>query len=299
MGITAREREEVARANDSGRQPVVFVHGLWLLADSWARWCRFFEDAGFTTVAPGWPDEPETVEEARKMPRVFAHKSVKEAADHFAAVTEQLKVQPAIIGHSFGGLIAEILAGRGLSSATVAISPAPFRGVLSLPFSALKVASPVLSNPANYDRAVALTFEQFRFAFANAVTETEARELYETFAVPAPGLPLFQAALANLNPWSEVKVNTKSPRRGPMLVISADKDNTVPRKMSHGSFLRQERNEEPTEFLELPNRGHALTIDSGWQDVADAALEFIRKHLLLDAPLPARRAPAEPRQPRM
>jgi pimeloyl-ACP methyl ester carboxylesterase len=299
MGITAREREEIARANDSGRQPVVFVHGLWLLADSWSRWCRFFEDAGFTTVAPGWPDEPETVDEARKVPRALAHKSVKEAADHFAAVTEQLKVQPAIVGHSFGGLIAEILAGRGLSSATVAISPAPFRGVLSLPFSALKAASPVLSNPANYDRAVALTFEQFRFAFANAVTETEARELYETFAVPAPGLPLFQAALANLNPWSEVKVNTKSPRRGPMLVISADKDNTVPRKMSHGSFLRQERNEEPTEFLELPNRGHSLTIDSGWQDVADAALEFIRKHLLLDAPLPTRRAPAAPTRPRI
>jgi pimeloyl-ACP methyl ester carboxylesterase len=296
MGITAREREEIARANDSGRQPVVFVHGLWLLADSWARWRRFFEDAGFTTVAPGWPDEPETLDEARKSPKALARKSVKETADHFAAVTEQLKVQPAIVGHSFGGLVAEILAGRGLSSATVAISPAPFRGVLSLPFSALKAASPVLSNPANYDRAVALTFEQFRFAFANAVPETEARELYETFAAPAPGLPLFQAALANLNPWTEVKVNTKSPRRGPLLVISADKDNTVPRKLSHASFLRQERNEEPTEFLELPNRGHALTIDSGWQDVADAALEFIRKHLLLDAPLPARRAPAEPTQ---
>src|SRR5437588_7307191 len=211
--------EQVARANDSGRVPVVCVHGLWLLPSSWDRWAALFDEAGYAPVSPGWPDDPETVEEAKAQPEVFARKSVGQIADHYAEVIGRLKKQPAVIGHSFGGLITQIIAGRGLAAVSVAIDPAPFRGVLPLPISALKSASPVLGNPANRNRAVPLTYEQFRFAFANAVSEDEAKQLYETFAVPASGKPLFQAASANLNPWTEAKVDTKNPDRGPLLII--------------------------------------------------------------------------------
>src|SRR5437762_7716174 len=266
--ITEREAAQVHRANTSGLTPVVFVHGLWLLPSSWDRWAALFEEAGYSALTPGWPDDPETVAEANAHPDVFAHKSVGQVADHFEAILGRLTRKPAIIGHSFGGLLAQILAGRGLASVTVAIDPAPFRGVLPLPLSSLKSAWPVLGNPANRDRAVPLTFDQFRFGFANAVSEQEAKELYETFAVPASGRPLFQAAAANLNPWTEAKVDTKNPKRGPLLIISGEKDNTVPRAISHASFNIQQRNSGVTEFVEIPNRGHALTIDNGWRDVA-------------------------------
>src|SRR6202162_3300574 len=200
--------DEIEHANATSLTPVVFIHGLWLLPSSWDRWATVFEEAGYTSLTPGWPDDPETVAEAKAKPEVFAHKTVGQVADHFAQIIRKLKKKPAIIGHSFGGLLAQILAGRGLASATVAIDPAPFRGVLPLPFSALKSASPVLGNPANRHRAVPLTYEQFRYAFANAVTEDEAKQLYETFAVPAAARPLFQGAAANLNPWTEAKVDT-------------------------------------------------------------------------------------------
>jgi non-heme chloroperoxidase len=263
--------------NASGRPPVVFVHGLWLLPSSWDRWAAVFEEAGYAPLTPGWPDDPETVAEANAHPEVFAGKSVGEVADHFAALIGELDRKPAVIGHSFGGLITQILAGRGLSAVSVAIDPAPFRGVLPLPISSLRSARPVLGNPANLHRAVPLSYEQFRFAFANAVSEEEARELYETFAVPASGEPLFQAAGANLNPWTEAKVNSKNPERGPLLLISGEKDNTVPWAITNASYKKQKRNEAVTEIVELPGRGHALTIDSGWREVADTALAFVRR----------------------
>lgn len=275
--ITEHEHEQVERANATGLQPVVFVHGLWLLPSSWDRWAALFEEAGYTALTPGWPDDPETVAEANANPDVMAHKTVGQVADHFSEIAHGLTRKPAVIGHSFGGLLAQILAGRGLSAATVAIDPAPFRGVLPLPLSALKSAWPVLGNPANRNRAVPLTFDQFRYGFANAVSEAEAKELYETFAVPAAGVPLFQAATANLNPWTEVKVDHDNPARGPLLIISGEKDHTVPWAIAHASFKQQEKNPGVTEIVEMPNRGHALTIDSGWREVADRALAFVKR----------------------
>lgn len=277
--ITEHEMQQVERANATGLQPVVFVHGLWLLPSSWDRWATLFEEAGYTALTPGWPDDPETVDEANADPEAFAHKTVGQVADHFDAIVRGLNRKPAVIGHSFGGLLAQILAGRGLASATVAIDPAPFRGVLPLPFSALKSAWPVLGNPANRNRAIPLTFEQFRFAFANAVSEQEAEELYKTFAVPASGAPLFQAAAANLNPWTEAKVDTENPERGPLLIISGEKDNTVPWAVANASFELQQRNSGVTEIVEIPGRGHALTVDSGWCEVAGKALDFIRRYV--------------------
>jgi non-heme chloroperoxidase len=275
--ITEHENEQIQRANETGLEPVVFIHGLWLLPSSWDRWATVFEEAGYTSLTPGWPDDPQTVEEANAHPEVFAHKTVGQVADHFGEVIGRLTRKPAVIGHSFGGLLAQIVAGRGLSAAAVAIDPAPFRGVLPLPISALKSASPVLANPANRNRAVPLTYEQFRFGFANAVSEEEAKQLYDEFAVPAPGAPLFQAATANLNPWTEAKVNSKNPDRGPLLIISGERDHTVPPAIANAAYKKQKRNEGVTELAEIPGRGHALTIDSGWREVADTALAFVKR----------------------
>ena len=279
--ITTEARDtadQIERANATGLTPVVFIHGLWLLPSSWDRWAAVFEDAGYTTVRPGWPDDPETVAEAKAHPEVFAHKSVGQVAEHYSEAIGQLKKKPAVIGHSFGGLLAQIVAGRGLSAATVAIDPGPFRGVLPLPISSLKSASPVLGNPANRGRAVALTFEQFKYGWANALGEDEAKDLYETYHVPASGVPLFQAALGNLNPWTEAKVDTKNPDRGPLLFISGEKDNTVPWAITNASYKQQKGNKAVTEIVEMPNRGHALVIDSGWREVADTALAFVKRY---------------------
>lgn len=275
--VTAHELKQRERANATGLQPVVFVHGLWLLPSSWDRWARLFEEAGYIALTPGWPDDPETVAEANARPDMLANKTIGQVADHFAEIVSGLKKKPAIVGHSFGGLLTQILAGRGLSAASVAIDPAPFRGVLPLPFSSLKSAFPVLGNPANRNRAVPLTYDQFRYVFANAVGEAEAKELYETFAVPAPGAPLFQAATANLNPWTEAKVDTRNPDRGPLLIISGEKDHTVPWAIANASFKLQKRNPGVTEIVEIKNRGHSLIIDSGWREVAETALAFVRR----------------------
>lgn len=272
--------QQIEQANSSGRTPVVFVHGLWLLPSSWDRWAAVFAEAGYAPVTLGWPDDPDTVAEAKAHPEVFADKTVGQIADHLTELIGRLERRPAVVGHSFGGLLTQILAGRGLSGASVAIDPAPFRGVLPLPVSSLRASAPVLGNPANVHRAVPLTYEQFRYAFANAVTEEEAKELYETFSVAAPGAPLFQAAAANFNPWSETKVNSRSPERGPLLIISGEKDNTVPWAIANASYKKQRRNEAAvTEIVEIPGRGHSLTIDGGWREVADTALTFVRRFL--------------------
>jgi non-heme chloroperoxidase len=275
--ITVHEQEEIDRANGSDQPPVVFVHGLWLLPSSWNRWRTLFQAKGYATLAPGWPDDPATVEEAKEHPDVFARKTVGQIADHFEDAIRKLQTPPVLIGHSFGGLLTQILAGRGLAAASVAISPAPFRGVLPLPVSALRSAAPVLHNPANHGRAVPLTYEQFRYAFANMLSDPEAKELYESYAVPGSGTPIFQAATANLNPWTEVKVNSKNADRGPLLIITADHDHTVPPAVAKASYKKQRRNPAVTEIVEMWDRGHSLTIDHGWQEVANTALDFVAR----------------------
>ena len=276
--LTSREQEEIERANTSGLQPVVFVHGLWLLSNSWENWRVLFEERGYATLAPGWPDDPETTEAANQDPDALAHKRIKQVTDHYAAAIGQLRRKPAVIGHSFGGLIAEQVADRGSAAVTVAISPAAFRGILALPLSELKAASPILKNPLNAGKAVPLTFEQFQYAFANELDEAEARQLFDAYAVPAPGATLFQGALANFNPWTEDKVDTHNPGRGPLLIISGEKDHTVPAVVSESAFKRQEKNPGVTQYQEIPGRGHSLAMDHGWQDVAEAAFAFVNQY---------------------
>jgi pimeloyl-ACP methyl ester carboxylesterase len=277
MAITDRERTQIENANSGGRTPVILIHGLWLLASSWDDWVSFFEEAGYAVVATVWPDDPLTVEEARADPEVLAGKSLSQIADHTAEVIAALERRPAMIGHSTGGLLAQILAGRGLSAATVAIDPGPFRGVLPLPVSTLKVSFPVLSNPLNRGRAVTLTLDQFKYGWANALSEEEAKQLYERHHVAGAGKVLMQMANANLNPRTEARVDTTNPERGPLLIIDGEKDHTVPWAIANATFKKQRRNPGVTEIVKVPNRGHALTIDSGWREVADTTLEFVKR----------------------
>jgi non-heme chloroperoxidase len=277
MAISARETESIEAANASGKTPVVFIHGLWLLPSSWDRWAAFFGENDYSPIAPDWPGDPETVEEARANPDVFAKKTIGQVADHAAEVIVELDHKPVVMGHSTGGLIAQIIAGRGLSAATVAIDPGPFRGILALPISSLRSAAPVLTNPLNQRRAVTLTFDQFNYGWTNALDEKEAQELYEAYHVAAPGVALMQMANANVNPLTEAKVDTKNPNRGPLLIINGEKDHTVPWAIAHGAYNKQKHNEAVTEIVEIPNRGHSLTIDSGWQEVAQTALDFVKR----------------------
>jgi pimeloyl-ACP methyl ester carboxylesterase len=274
-GLSVRESEEVAAANAAGKPTVVFVHGLWLLPNSWENWASFFQEAGYSTVAVAWPNDPETTSEAIANPDLLAGKSIGDIVGHAEEVIKALDAKPALIGHSFGGLFVQILAGRGLASSTVSISPAPSRGVLALPISTLKSAGPVLSNPLNRSKAIRLTESQFKYGFANALGDAESKELWEKYSVAGAGKPLFQGANANFNPASEAKVDAKNPDRGPLLVLGGTQDHTVPPAIYKSSFKRQSKNSATTELAEF-DRSHSLTIDAGWKEIAEKSLEFIK-----------------------
>jgi pimeloyl-ACP methyl ester carboxylesterase len=275
---TDRETRQVEQANATGRTPVVFIHGLWVLPSSWDRWADLFEGAGYAAVTPSWPDDPETVEEARAHPEVLAKKTLGQVADHTAEVIGRLEKKPAVMGHSTGGLLAQIIADRGLSAATVAIDPGPFRGVLPLPISALRASSPVLRNPLNRGRAVTLTLDQFKYGWTNALDDDEeAERLYEQYHVAGPGVALMQMANANLNPRTDAKLDPKNPDRGPLLILDGENDHTVPWAIANASFKRQRKNPSVTEIQKVPHRGHSLTIDSGWREVAERALAFVKR----------------------
>jgi pimeloyl-ACP methyl ester carboxylesterase len=278
MTISERENREIVAANASGKTPVVLIHGLWLLPSSWANWAEMFHHAGYAPLTPDWPGDPATVAEARANPQVFAKTSLRQIADHTAEIIDALDTKPVIMGHSTGGLLAQMLAGRGLAAATVAIDPGIFRGVLPLPPSVLKVAGAYLANPFTRGRALTLSFKQFQYGWTNALDdENEARELYERYHVAGSGLALVQMGNANLNPWTQSKVNTKNPERGPLLIIDGEKDHTVPWAIAHSAYKRQKHNRGVTEIVKIPNRGHSLTIDSGWREVAQTALDFVKR----------------------
>jgi non-heme chloroperoxidase len=275
--ISDRERREIEAANASDKTPVVFIHGLWLLPSSWANWADFFKQAGYAPLTPDWPDDPATVDVARANPDVLAKKTLEQVADHTTEIINALDKKPAVMGHSTGGLLAQMVAGRGLSAATVAIDPGVFRGVLPLPVSVLRGVGPFLVNPLNRRRAITLTFKQFKYSWANALDEKEAKELYDTFHVAGSGISLAQMGNANLNPWTEAMVNSKNPDRGPLLIIDGEKDHTVPWAIAQAAYKRQERNPGVTEIVKIPNRGHSLTIDHGWREVAQTALDFVKR----------------------
>lgn len=257
--------------------PVLFIHGLWLHASSWEPWMHLFRDAGYEPLAPGWPGDGETVEASRADAEAIGDHGIDDVTDHFAAIIATLPAPPILVGHSFGGMIAQKLLGRGLGVAAVAIDAAQIKGVLPVPLSALRATLPVFKNPANRHRAVSLTSEQFRFAFANAVSEKESDELFEHWTIPAPGRPLFEAASANFDPHSPAKVATENEDRGPLLLITGGKDHTVPEAVTRATLKQYRHSDAVTDFLEFPDRSHSLTIDSGWRAVADASLAWLRE----------------------
>ena len=258
-------------------RPAVFVHGLWLHASSWDPWLELFREAGYAPTAPGWPGDSDTVEETRQNPSKVAGKGIDEVVDHYAQIIRGLEAPPVVIGHSFGGLIAQRLLGQDLAAAAVAIDAAPIKGVLNLPVSALRVASIALRKPANRNLAVSLTKEEFRYGFGNAVPEQESAELYDRWSVPSPGKPLFEAALANFTPRSPAKVDTGNKTRGPLLLTAGGRDHTVPKAITHSTRKLYHKSPAITDLIEFHDRGHSLTIDHGWHEVADTALSFITR----------------------
>ncbi|MGW4242921.1 alpha/beta hydrolase [Nocardia sp. NPDC004722] len=255
--------------------PVVFIHGLWLHATSWGPWVEHFRAAGYAPIAPGWPGEPDTVAEAREHADAVADIGIDDATAHFAEIIDGLPTAPVIIGHSFGGLITEKLLGEGRGVAGVAIDPAQIKGVLPLPLAQLRSGLPALGNPANLHRAVSLTAKEFRFGFGNAVPEQESDELFERWTIPSPARPLFQAAAANFVLHSQAKVDTDNSNRGPLLLISGLEDHTVPDVVTRSTLKQYRDSTAVTELRQFEGRGHSLTVDSGWKDVADAVLAWL------------------------
>jgi pimeloyl-ACP methyl ester carboxylesterase len=255
--------------------PVVFIHGLWLHQSSWAPWTDLFSESGYAPVAPGWPGVPETVERARADPDSIAGQGIDEATGHYAEIIEALPDRPVIIGHSYGGMIAEKLLGMDLGKAAIAIDAAQIKGVLQQPLSALRASLPIFKNPANSHRAVSLTAEQFRYAFGNAVSAEESDSLFQQWAIPAPGKPLFESAAANFSPHSPAKVNTGNSERGPLLLAMGGKDHTVPEAVTKSTLKQYRGSEAVTDLVEFADRGHSLTIDSGWRGVADECLSWL------------------------
>jgi pimeloyl-ACP methyl ester carboxylesterase len=258
--------------------PVIFIPGLWLHAESWQPWVELYGAAGYDPAAPGWPGSAATVDEARANPEGSAGYGINEITDHYARIIKSLDAKPVVIGHSFGGLIAQKLLGQGLAAAAVAVDPAQMKGVLALPLSTLRVGFPVLSNPANRRHSVMLTEAQFRYGFGNAVSAAESADLYQRWAVPSPGKPLFEAAFANFSPDSPAKVNTANANRGPLLITAGQDDHTVPPVLSRAASKRYRGSTAVTDFAQFPGRGHTLTIDHGWPEIAQASLSWLNKH---------------------
>jgi pimeloyl-ACP methyl ester carboxylesterase len=261
----------------SARTPVVFIHGLWLHATSWAPWLELFRQAGYEPVAPGWPGIPDTVEDARANPASIADHGIEDVTRHYAGIIDALPARPVLIGHSFGGMIAEKLLGEDYAAGAVAIDAAQIKGVLPLPLSALRSTLPVFKNPANIHKAVSLTAAQFRYSFGNALSDTESDDLYQRWNIPAPGRPLFEAAAANFSLHSPDKVQTRNQDRGPLLLVMGGQDHTVPEAITKSTLKQYRHSDAVTDLEEFPDRGHSLTVDAGWAAVAEAALAWLTK----------------------
>jgi pimeloyl-ACP methyl ester carboxylesterase len=257
--------------------PVIFIHGLWIHSSAWAPWTELFADRGYSVSAPGWPGDSDTVAETRDYPDALNEVGIAQIVDHYAEhiAARQGEAKPVIVGHSFGGLIAQELLAAGVAAAAVAIDPAPIKGVKALPLAQLRSAFPVLGNPGHRNRTVSLNAKQFRYAFGNTLTEEESDSLHDRWTIPGPGRPLFEDAAANFSKHSPAKVDTHLAERGPLLLTSGTEDHTVPLKVTKEVYAMYAKGQSDTSFHEFEGRGHSLTIDNGWRDVAEVALDWL------------------------
>ncbi len=257
------------------KAPVVFIHGLWLHSSSWKPWQELFAESGYEPVAPGWPGDGDTVEGTRANPDNVANHGIDDVTEHYAKIIDDLPAEPILIGHSFGGLIAEKLLGMDRGAAAIAIDAAQIKGVLQLPLSQLRGTLPVFANPTNKHKAVSLTAKEFRYSFGNALSEAESKALYEQWTIPSPARPLFEAASAAFSPHSPAKVDTANQDRGPLLLTMGGKDHTVPEAITKSTLKQYRHSSAVTDLVEFADRGHSLTIDSGWREVAEACLAWL------------------------
>jgi len=262
---------------------IVLIHGAWMTPRSWDPFRGFCEQRGYRVLAPPWPRLEGEVEEIRRDPSAMAGLGMTEIVDSYEHVIRTLDEPPIIIGHSFGGLFVQMLLDRGLGAAGIAIDAAAPKGVWRLPFSQIRALSPVLLNPANVRRAVALSFEQFQYAFANTMTEREAREAFQLNAVPAPGRIVFQAGLANLNPRAASKVDYRNDRRAPLLLVAGGEDHIVPASVDRATLRKYRHSTARTDFVEFPGRSHLIVAQTGWEEVAEHALSWAQKHFAVPA----------------
>jgi pimeloyl-ACP methyl ester carboxylesterase len=260
--------------SQASTRPIVFVHGLWLSPRSWEGWKGRFEIRGHHVLAPAWPRMQGDVEDIRRDPTPLNGLGVTEITDHYAEIIRGLDRPPIIIGHSFGGLVTELLLDRSLGAAGVALSPAPVKGVLRLPLAQLRSAFPVLSNPANRKRTVELTPQQFHYAFTNTMSDAESQAAYDRYEVPGPGRVIFQAAFANFNPNAVTKADFHKDDRAPLLIVGNGEDHTVPAAVSREAAKRLGKSKAVVDYKEFPGRPHFTAGAPGWEDVADYALEW-------------------------
>lgn len=254
---------------------VVFVHGLWLHSSSWQPWADLFAQRGYIPHMPGWPGDADTVEQTRANPEAVADVGIDDVFKHYAEIIDRVGGRVVLVGHSFGGMLVQKLLGENHGAGGIAIGAAQIRGVLPLPLSSLHATLPVFKNPANKHRAVALTADEFRYAFGNAISREESDALFEQWTIPSPGRPLFEAAAANFSLHSPARVNTENNDRGPLLLMMGGRDHTVPETITKATLKQYKHSTAVTDVVDFPDRGHSLTIDNGWREVAESCLSWL------------------------
>ncbi len=256
-------------------RPVVFVHGLWIHSAAWHGWLDLYRSAGYAPIAPGWPGDAATVQQTRANAAAVANKGIDDITDGYAQTISGLATKPIVVGHSFGGLIAQKLLAAGTAAAAIAIDPGQIKGVKPLPFAQIRSGLPVLSRPGNRTRAVTLTKSQFRYGFGNAVSAQESDELFDTWTIPGPGRPLFEASAANFTKTSPAAVDTRKRIRGPLLIIGGGQDHTVPEVVAKAAHTLYAGSGAVTDYRAFPDRGHSLVLDHGWREIADYTLTWL------------------------
>lgn len=261
---------------------IVLIHGLWMTPLSWEHWAKRYRDQGYNVVTPTWKQlEGKSIEEIRSNPEILSGIGVTEIFEHLVQVVSNLDESPIIMGHSFGGLFTQLLLDHGFGKAGVAIHSAQTQGVIRLPLSVVRAAWPALKNPFDINGIVDLSFDEFKFAFANGMPEDEALAGYNRYYIPSPKRPLIQVAFSNFNPKAPNKVDYHSEDRAPLLFIGGSTDNITPPSVNMEN-RRAYKTSTITEYKEYSMRPHFTVSQKGWEEVADYALEWCLENMALE-----------------